>query len=311
MLRLRPRLAWALPLAVPSYLMFAGSRALIYQMARFSGARPQRWQFQTPETIEKMVPLIMVLGPRWNTHAVVFNAAVLFRVERRLVVRCPDPARVPWWSAVIRDRSRRTHRHIGTTRLAPGQDAFELDLPPGLYSIAFRYYAFHPVAHTPAVEADGRTVLPRTPLPPGATLDVYEAVRGRTGPVYRALAHHVEPLLHLRAWLPDGFVQRTFLPVGDPNNTFLFDVFERGERLRIEIPSGWLATHRALFTAYNRASFPVRWFEVEAPMVETAPMAGDGFWLLRVHALAGGTPRARAEDARVIRLSPAESRGGR
>lgn len=298
--RLRPRLAWELPLAVPSYLLFAGSRSLLYQMSRLSGARPQRWRVQDAEAIEKMLPMIMLIGPRWNTHAVIVSPAAFFRVERRLTVRCPDPERVSWWSAVVRDRGRRAHHHIGTPQLAPGQDAFELDLAPGVYTIAFRYYDFGPGATTPALVVDGRTLLDHSPLPASATLDAYEVVRGRTGPVYRALAHHVDPVLRLRAWLPSGFVHRTFLPVGDPTNVFLFDVVERGARLRIEVPPAWLETHRVVFTSYNRASFPVQWFRVDAPSVETAPMACSGFWLLRVHALAAGVARVRPEDARVV-----------
>lgn len=297
--RLRPRLAWELPLAVPSYLLFAGSRSLLYQMSRLSGARPPKWRFQDAEAIEKTLPMLMLIGPRWNTHAVIISTASFLHVERRLTVRCPDPEAVSWWSAVVRDRDRRAHHHIGTTRLEPGQTTFELELPPGAYTLALRYYAFAPGATTPAVHVDGRPVLEHTPLPPSATLDAYEVVRDRGGPLYRALAHHVDPLLRLRSWLPADFVHRTFLPVGDPTNTFLFDVIERGARLRIEIPPAWLTTHRVVFTTYNRASFPVQWSRVEAPVVETAPMSCPGFWLLRIHPLAAGAAPARAEDVRV------------
>lgn len=302
MSRIRPRLAWELPLAVPSYLLFTGSRALFYRLVRFPKGRPRRWNVQDAAAIERLLPVLMLVGPRWNTHAVIVYPSSMFRVERRITIGCPDPARVTWWSAVVRDDRRRALHHIGTTGLAPGQQTVELELPPGLYNVAFRYYAFGPGATTPALDIDGEPVLSPTALPPQASVDAYEVVRDRAGLFYRALASHVDTVLRLRDWLPTDFVHRIFLPVGDPTNTFVFDVVERGERLRIEVPPDWLERYRVVFTTYNRASFPVQWSRVEAPSVETAPMTTDGFWLVRAHPLAAGTPPARGEDIRVVRM---------
>ena len=299
-------LLWELPLALPSILLFTGLRFLLYRAAGARVATSPKWVFLDAEMIEQKLAAIMLIGPRWNTHAYICSQETPIRVAHTLTVRCPDASMVPLWSGVVRDGRRQAHHHVGTAHLSAGQESFELSLPAGLYSFACRYYDFRPGAMTPELWVDGTRVSAATALPSDASTEVYEQVRHRTGGFYRALAGYLYPVLCLREWLPEAFVRRAFLPVGNPDTTFRFGVVERGERLQIEVPAALLRTHRVLFTSYNRASFPVDWFRVDQAVVETAAMPCRGFWLIRVQA---ERPDAPAVSAAQIGVARASSRG--
>ena len=299
--RFRLNLVWEWVIAFPSYLFFVGLRFLLYQTGRFHSEKVPKWSFLDAEAIKKTLPFIMLVGPRWNTHAYFCNA-MRIKVERRLTVRCPDAEMVPLWSAVILDVNRTAHHHVGTTELPTGQESFELKLPTGFYSFMCRYYDFRPGAMTPELWVDGTPVVLQTALPNDASTEIYETVRNRTGLFYRALAGYLYPLLCFRRWVSEGFVNRSFLPVGNPDTTFKFDVVERGERLRIEVPSELLATHLVMFTSYNRASFPVHWFRLEENSVDTEPMPCRGFWLLRVQPKESDVPKPTSDQILVMSI---------
>ena len=297
--RIRLNLAWEIILAVPSYLLFVGLRFLLYQTARFRAEKVPKWHFLEAETIKKTLPFIMLIGPRWNTHTFSCNV-MMIRVGHELTVRCPDAKMVPLWSAVVRDVHRTAHHHVGTVQLSAGQKTFALKLPPGVYSFMCSYYDFRPGAMTPELWVDGNPVVHRTALPFEASTEIYETVRNRTGLFYRALAGHLYPLLCLRRWVSEGFVHRSFLPVGNPDTTFKFDVVERGDRLHIEVASDLLTTHLVMFTSYNRASFPVHWFRLEENSVDTEPMPCRGFWLLRVQPKESDVPKPTSDQILVM-----------
>ena len=286
-------------LAVPSYLLFVLLRFLLYQTARFRAVKVPKWNFLGAETIKKTLPFIMLIGPRWNTHTFSCNV-MMIRVGRVLTVRCPDAELVPLWSAVVRDLNRKAHHHVGTVQLSTGQESFQLKLPPGVYSFMCSYYDFRSGAMTPELWVDGIPVVHQTALPIDASTEIYETVRNRTGLFYRALAGYIYPLLCLRRWISEGFVHRSFLPVGNPDTTFKFDVVERGDRLHIEVASNLLRTHLVMFTSYNRASFPVLWFRLDETSMDTVPMPCRGFWLLRVQAKEPGVPKITSDQIRVV-----------
>ena len=130
--------------------------------------------------------------------------------------------------------------------------------------------------------------------------DIYATVRGQNRFLFRALSSYIYPMLRLRRRLPSEWVRRQYLPVGNPETTFVFDAVERGERLRISIPPDVLQTHRVMFTAYNRASFPTLWFRIMDAETQTEAMPSQGFWLLRLHPM---IPKAPSIDLETIVIS--------
>ena len=151
-----------------------------------------------------------------------------------------------------------------------------------MYTFAIRYYGLRTDAVLPAIKIDGKTAFDERPVPQNP-LDVYEMVRGRSPFIFLALHSYVYPLLLLRAWLPRALVRRELLPVGNPETTFKYGTVEKGERVQIALPPESLRTQLALLTIYNRASFPIAWFALSEAVFETAPIAAQGVWVLRLH----------------------------
>jgi hypothetical protein len=241
---------------------------------------------------------VMARGPRWNTHAVIATSGGAVRVSGPLTIDVATAARsAEQWSWELRRLDRRRATVIGSTNVDPGQERATVDVEPGLYTFVMRYYGVRPGAALPEIRLFPDTVVAATPVPASA-LSVYESLRGRRPWLFVVLQAYVYALLRFRRWLPEPFVRREYLPVANPDTSFLFGSVERNARLAIAVPRSLLDTHLVLFTAYNRASFPTVWFRVDAPATGVAVPA-QGTWLLRVHARTGGAAAADLDAIRV------------
>ena len=294
---------WEVPLALPSFALFHALRRVLALAAkgraRSTRANPSaQWGTMSATKLKRQLPVIMLVGPRWNTHAALGSMGPT-RVERRLVLDVESASRsADQWSCALTRMDRTVARTIGNGDLTNGEKEIVLDVEPDTYVLTMRYYGTRPGAAFPELTLDDGTTVPALEVPQDS-LDVYERVRGFSGAFYAALAWYIYPMLRLRRWLSERFVTGEVLPFGNPQTTFLFDAVERGERLRIEVPESVLATHKVMFTAYNRASFPTSWFSVASPTTETEPMARQGFWLMRLHPLGPGAPHIPADQIRV------------
>jgi hypothetical protein len=85
--------------------------------------------------------------------------------------------------------------------------------------------------------------------------------------------------------VPQSFVRREYLPVGNPKTAFLYGYLRRGQCVEItsshSIPEG----HRLYLTIYNGSSFPVIWSEVRSLPYRTRPAEATGSYLLRLHGI--------------------------
>jgi hypothetical protein len=88
--------------------------------------------------------------------------------------------------------------------------------------------------------------------------------------------------LQWRKFLPQSFVNREFLPVGAPDTEFFYGALSQGEILQLEINSSVLKDYEIYITLYNRASFPISWWQQKEEIYKTEAMPSNGFYLLRV-----------------------------
>jgi hypothetical protein len=173
-----------------------------------------------------------------------------------------------------------------------------IELPPGIYRLALRYYQWSETAELPAIDVDGTPVVAPLKVPADAN-DFYRDLAGRTNPLYLCLHSYVCTLLRHREWFPPAFAEREYLPAGNPQTTFHYGFVQAGTRLAIELGAGLLDTHDVYFTAYNRASFPVLWYQLTGSSHRTPPIPATGTYLIRVH---GRTPASTAGAGNAVQV---------
>lgn len=273
---------WEVPFALVTWPSFRILRWLLRRLRdrRFRHPeRAHRWRWLSPELLATPLALAytMTSAPRWNPHALIATVGPL-DVAGRLTVDVEAARRsAATWTFVAYDH--RSMANLGC--LDPNGADGQLDLPPGRYILAARYYEPRAPVELPAVAVDGR------PLVASAAADadigaVTAAVARRRRWPYRLLHHHMFVLLRFRRWLPAGLVEREFLPVGNPTTDFRFGIVVAGERLTLDVADR-LASDLVLFTRYGRDSFPRQWYAIEEPVHTTAPADVDGFYLVRFH----------------------------
>jgi hypothetical protein len=281
------RLAWVLPLSLLSFAFYRAVRLALrpVRMASLRRRREDAGQWRLNATGRDLrgvrLALMMTTGPRANPHAII-GVIDLLAVKRSIsldVAAASHAARS--WSAVIYRLPRAaTVAAVGSSD-APFAGPWQtVPLPPGRYAIAMRYYHAQDPVEFPAVRVDeAEQVLARAI--PGAGRS-FEAVRDKRSLFYLFLHYYVFNALEYRAWLPRSFVEREFLPAGNPQTRFRFGSVREGQSIAFSLAPALLATHDVFFTLYNRHSFPVAWYPISAEQHTTRRCARDGFYLVRM-----------------------------
>lgn len=279
-----------LPLALGSWVFHKLARAL----ARFAAPRLQSagsasasiWKVYSAELFARpgVFPILLINAPRWNPHALLAMAGPL-RVERELSFEL-EPVRrsAAAWSAVVYAYpGARTVAHVGSATGPLEGDRHTFALPPGKYALSLRYYDWTRIPSLPAVTVDGGPAVVEGRSVDPETNTFYRDLVKRRGLSSRCLHFYVYPMLRLAGWLPAGWVERQYLPVGNPETTFRYGVVEPGERLAFRLSARLLATHYAFVCRYSRDSLPLDWQRLEEPDVRLPPAQERGYYLVRLH----------------------------
>ncbi len=297
-------LVYQAPLALGSFLLFRGFRWLMRQAVvlhyALRPAQARRWRPLNGASLRNplALPVLMTSAPRWNPHAVVATAGPL-PVRHSLALDVAEARRSAGsWSVVVYTFP--DFRTVATVdSLDPtAPDLRAVPLPPGRYWLGLRYYHWSAGLELPAVTADGAPAVPALPLSPDVN-DFYNDLRDRGGWFYLGLHYYVYVLLRWRDWLPRSFVEREFLPVGNPDTGFRYGALGRGEALSLELRPELLDAADVYLTLYNRASFPVFWGPVATTEYVTAPCAKPCSYLLRVQKKPEGAAEVPEEWIRV------------
>lgn len=262
-----------------------GVRWLLRRRGLKQPATVARWEFLDRRTLREAFPLLvcMTTGPRWNTHA--FAATVWpLQVQRTLKIHAATAAKsaASWTVVVNAAPTNRAVASVGSVNFS-GEDPWHTaDLGPGMYRLILRYYNWHDGAELPPVEVDGAPVVNATAVPADAN-DFFPELSKRNNFFYLCMHSYVCTLLRYRRFFSPSFVRREYLPVGNPETGFHYGHLQAGTRLNIELESGLLQTHDVYFTAYNRASFPILWYQLLESGHTSEPIRFNGTYLIRVH----------------------------
>ena len=282
-------LLWAIPLSIASFVFYKTMRWLMRRLivlnARVHSKRAPHWNVLSAESLKMKLALpgIMATGPRWNTHAII-AAAGPFAVRQSVSVDVAAAQRSAkaWTLVCYTFPDQRTAAHIGSIDAPLAGHEPSVQLAPGHYTVALRYYRWSENVQLPAISVDGTPLIPSQTIA-RSTNDFYVDLAKRRGLLYLWMHYYMYTLLHLRRLLPRSFIEREFLPMGNPETRFYYGALECGEALRFRIDPALLATHDIYVTIYTRDSFPAYWHQVQESQYTTSAARESGFYLVRIH----------------------------
>lgn len=293
------------PLAALSFLAHRAVRttlrALVAVHFRLGSGRKLRWRVTSSAYLRQplVLPVVMTEGPRWNTHAITASVGPI-RVQHYLRIDL-DVARqsaTHWTFVIYRYPGYRTFGALGSGDPSDNRPDGTVALPPGQYTVVLRYYNWRSRVELPAITADGVGAIEPVEVPPDVNECLLSMARDRS--FYLALHYYVWVMLKYRDRLPGAWVEREFLPVGNPETRFAYGILQPGQSLQLEIDPRLLSTCSVYLTLYCRASFPTAWCEVADRTYTTPPSPIKAFYLVRIHPRRGGVPGW--EDLIVIQL---------
>lgn len=280
-------LVWEIPLAVLSFCFFKIVKAVI---GFFYGiyvsrdrTRATQWKILSADTLKIpiVLPVLMTKGPRWNTHAIIGTVGP-FEVQQTLTIdlEAANRSAQSWTVVVYSYPGYATIAQINSIEHGQSQQ-YDLNLPSGQYSLGVRYYEWTGAVEFPTVAADGMPII-ATQTAPADTNDFYERLSDRHSWFYGALHYYIYTLLKLRQWLPDTLVAREYLPVGNPDTTFLYDAVEVQQALSIQVKPSVLQTHDLYFSLYRRSSLPLFYTKIDQEKLTVPAFPYRGYYLIRI-----------------------------
>jgi hypothetical protein len=248
-------------------------------------AQAKQWRLLSGESLKMPIalPVVMTTAPRWNPHALIATLGPLpVKQDIRIHVDAADRSANAWTIVLYSMPDRDTVTSVGSID-GPAPGGWRtIPLKPGLYGLAVRYYGWKSEIELPKIDVDGSSVVQAQPHA-SASNDFYKEIKDRRGIFYSCLHYYVYPMLKYRHWLPPDFVERQYLPVGNPETEFFYGILRAGERLRMETDVAVLRSFAVYLTIYNRASFPIVWYAVIDAVHTTSPVLQKASYLVRIH----------------------------
>lgn len=293
-------LLWELPLAVLSFCFFKAVKAVIglFYGIYLSRDRNRATQWQVLSTdvlsIPIALPVLMTKGPRWNTHAIIGTVGP-FAVQNTISIDLEPPRQSAqsWTIVVYRYPDYATVAQLSS--IDQGTEQQPLNVAPGQYSLFVRYYGHSGAVEFPSVQADADATPPATPTigshkAPADTNAFYQHLSDRHNGFYLALHYYIYTLLQLRPWLPEAFVTREYLPVGNPDTVFFYDYVEAQQSLSLSLHPTALQNYDIYFTLYSRSSLPLFYTKIKEETVTVPPFPTKGYYLIRTRPRNGQVP---------------------
>lgn len=241
------------------------------------------WRTISKEMIQQpgAMASLLTTAPRWNPHAVIATAGPIpARHEISIDREVCDVSAGEWTVVVCRFGD---HRVVGTFHHSDHQAGQLLRVQPGEYQLFLRYYHRKVPAKFPSIFSDGQKICSASEVDP-ENQRFYPDLIQRDKWFYRTLNYYVFPALkYLSRWAPK-WVDRRYLPLGNPETQFLYGYYEKNEELCLEIDREALNQNFIYITLYNRSSLPWSWEEITETKWKSMKTDFRGFYLVRVNA---------------------------
>lgn len=271
-------------LAVLSFLFYKAVRYCLQQIVLLHPATNQQnageWRSLNSRVLESsfILPVLATSAPRWNTHALI-GIAGPWHVNKSICLRWDTAVKATkTWTVNVSPG----HQIIANVSVSDAETDSLITLEPGKYRITLRYYNWTPPLELPTVEVDGVEVVPVTAIPANSN-DFYHQLSDKSNLFYLGLHYYVGTLLRYQNKLPKSFVEREFLPVGNPDTEFYYGFLPKNKSLNLQLNATLRQAYSCYLTLFNRASFPVFWTTVDTKEYTTPPFEDDTLYLIRVH----------------------------
>lgn len=278
------RTVWEIPLALLSYGFYKFIRLIMRLFIRLfpivGRQKNDVWRILNAEALQSrfVLPVMMTSAPRWNTHAIIAIAGP-WSVNNSIQLVFPEVVEASMSWTVNRASD---HEIVASGNVCNDTGHQIITLSPGSYRLTLRCYDCHRLVQLPCVEVDGVETVAATAVSKD-TNDFYQDLAHRSNLFYLCLHYYVAALLRYHKWLPQSFIEREYLPVGNPQTKFYYGFLRAGESLTITLEPELLQMHTLYFTLYNRASFPILWYPLQDREHKSAPCQTDGTYLIRAH----------------------------
>lgn len=283
------RLLWEIPVAFLSFIFFKTVRLLLRTLANINASLNKktvfRWLVYSDELLKKplILPSILVTGPRWNPHAIAAGLGP-FEVKESLAVEvksCITSAK-SWSIGIYTFPQAASIQHLTSHHLNLEEEWTQLKLKPGKYTLGLRYYHWSESINLPAIKIDKNKVTETQSIPINDVNNYLENLTKRDHIFYRCLNYYIFTLLICQKWLPQEWVRKEYLPVGDTNNEFFYGVVYKNYSFCVEIKIILLDNYDIYLTVYNRSSLPVIWCQIQEEKYIIPVLEQDGFYLVRI-----------------------------
>ena len=270
-------------LAFLSFLFYKTVRFCLQQIVRLHPATNRQqageWRVLNGRVLESsfVLPVLATSAPRWNTHAMIAIAGP-WHVNKSIRLRLDTAVKATkTWTVNVSPG----HQIVANLSIPDAETDSLLTLEPGEYRVTLRYYNWTAPLQLPTVEVDGVEVVPAAAIPADSN-DFYHQLSRKSNLFYLGLHYYVGTLLRYQNRLPKSFVEREFLPVGNPDTEFYYGFLPARQSLGLQLDAS-LSAYTCYLTLFNRASFPVFWTTVDAREHATLPFEEDTLYLIRVH----------------------------
>ncbi|MGD1805495.1 DUF6208 family protein [Dapis sp. BLCC M126] len=283
------KLLWDVPLGLLSLIFFKTVRLslrTLFSIATNSNKQKvYKWLVFSEELLKKplILPSLLTTGPRWNPHAIAAGAGP-FAVKESLTIEissCVASAQ-SWSIGIYKFPEAKAVKYIASNSSNLQEQWHELKLESGKYTLGLRYYNWYDKVSLPAINVDGNPMINTESVDSGNVNNYFQNLRERDNTFYRFLNYYIFTILICQKWLPKEWVRAEYLPVGDPNNEFLYGVVYKDYSLSLELNSLLLANYDVYLTIYNRSSLPISFAQVHTEKYTTPGIETDGFYLLRL-----------------------------
>lgn len=230
----------------------------------------------------KLLPYVMVTGPRWNCHANIMMLSNVAVTEKIVIDVSAANSSAREWTCIIYDEH---YKVINFYNSWQNVEYIELKLSPGKYRINMRYYHCETECVLPSVIVDEKELVPETDLSQEAEnyQEYLSRIKNYKSPYYKLLQYYIFNVMKWRCVLPESLVRDAFLPVGNPGTQFFYGVAKQNQIIQLTLNESFFALACIYITYYNRCSFPVFWQEITELNYQSRSLDCDGFYLIRIH----------------------------
>lgn len=229
------------------------------------------------------IPFLMTTGPRWNTHAVIATISGL-KIKKVLEIQAQVADRsTQSWTVVVYNDLAQTIAYRGSSQ-RNGESWEKLELSPGTYSLALRYYEPTAQALLPKIKVDGAVVTDNQDC--SKEFDVYQRYLGkikqRKSLFFTLMHYYVYALLKWPSLASEQRIRQEYLPVGNPETHFRYGAIDKGKHLHVDCSEQLLEKALVYLTILNQSSFPQMWTRITTTDYQSPPVPMSGTWLMRI-----------------------------